>query len=794
MWAAAASGNAASAPKKDKAPWFHAGDHEQCPLCQTSGFLDKKLVVKVSPCGHRLCENCIRKLYPTAGTTVRCPTEGCRRILRRSDFVGRLFEDVYVVNEVTIRKKLQYDLTPEDFDGDASRYDEYLEKIEDWVYNIVNQVDVEMTEEEIAKFNREFADKIKKEKERAKEEAKEVALMEELIRRRRERMREQSLRELEEKEHIRKNEKEELLKKLAHSKDQESKSIIAEIRTARAHRPKILSSKLNLDESDMIQMKTDESYEVEDSFDHIYVIPDIAIPESLYQGDNVLDLVRISPRARQGGFSLSHYVTRAYREASELWVGLRLLSGSTRLRPLLDGHPSLFEYLQNGMRDYPMFGCRGQDVEILQIPKEFHQAILDGIHRAKRQITLASLYIGSEQSDIVSALQHSLKTKPDLKVHILLDALRGTRDTPSSLSLLSPLLDSKQCRLSFFQPPSANTVLRYILPSRFNEILGLQHMKCYLFDDDVIISGANLSTDYFTNRQDRYVLFKSSHLSAYFDDLISTVGDASYHPVPLSTTVVLDTRNTNSVAQLLQDFVKRWSHKVMADYRDDTVLIPTIQLGVSGIRQDEGIVQDLLENTSSNTSDGRIGEVFLSSAYFNLPPQYCRMMVHSNCVNGTQFKLLTSAPEANGFFNSKGISRFLPHAYTYLESRFLRMARLTRNGGTQVHESDGIAIEEYSRPGWTFHGKGIWCYAPGEPVPHTTIIGSSNFGVRSLKRDMEAQVTILTCNRDLQEKMHQNLNFLRSYATPVDESILTSESRRAHWLTKFTALVCRDML
>ena len=38
-----------------------------------------------------------------------------------------------------------------------------------------------------------------------------------------------------------------------------------------------------------------------------------------------------------------------------------------------------------------------------------------------------------------------------------------------------------------------------------NETVGLQHMKLYLYDDTVLISGANLSEDYFVNRQDRFV-------------------------------------------------------------------------------------------------------------------------------------------------------------------------------------------------------------------------------------------------------------------------------------------------
>ena len=41
---------------------------------------------------------------------------------------------------------------------------------------------------------------------------------------------------------------------------------------------------------------------------------------------------------------------------------------------------------------------------------------------------------------------------------------------------------------------------RKVLPQRWNEVVGLQHCKVYIFDDSVIVSGANLSSDYFTNR------------------------------------------------------------------------------------------------------------------------------------------------------------------------------------------------------------------------------------------------------------------------------------------------------
>ncbi|KAI9577380.1 hypothetical protein GQX74_013623 [Glossina fuscipes] len=66
------------------------------------------------------------------------------------------------------------------------------------------------------------------------------------------------------------------------------------------------------------------------------------------------------------------------------------------------------------------------------------------------------------------------------------------------------------------------TISKRWIPPRWNELLGLQHMKIYLFDDAVLISGANLSNDYFTNRQDRYILIEGKAL------LISMQANSAY--------------------------------------------------------------------------------------------------------------------------------------------------------------------------------------------------------------------------------------------------------------------------
>ena len=50
---------------------------------------------------------------------------------------------------------------------------------------------------------------------------------------------------------------------------------------------------------------------------------------------------------------------------------------------------------------------------------------------------------------------------------------------------------------------------------------------------------------------------------------------------------------------------------------------------------------------------------------------------------------------------------------------------------------------------------GLWYYLEGEDHPCLTLIGSPNFGYRSVHRDLEAQIAIVTENKELQAQLQQ---------------------------------------
>jgi CDP-diacylglycerol---glycerol-3-phosphate 3-phosphatidyltransferase len=79
-----------------------------------------------------------------------------------------------------------------------------------------------------------------------------------------------------------------------------------------------------------------------------------------------------------------------------------------------------------------------------------------------------------------------------------------------------------------YHTPNFRGLKKRFVPQRFNEGWGLQHIKLYGADDEVILSGANLSRDYFTNRQDRYHAFKSKDITAYYALLHEKLRSISY--------------------------------------------------------------------------------------------------------------------------------------------------------------------------------------------------------------------------------------------------------------------------
>lgn len=412
---------------------------------------------------------------------------------------------------------------------------------------------------------------------------------------------------------------------------------------------------------------------------------------------------------------------------------------------------------------------------------------------------------------MIATIHEALRINKDLKVSISTDYLRGTREAPnpSSASLLASLIrdyGSERVEICMYHTPNLTGIRKAVLPKRINEGWGLQHMKLYGVDDEIIMSGANLSNDYFTNRQDRYHVFKSKAVTDYFARIYQTVANISYRVVVDDTKpsgFTLQWPTTNIQPEPLKDPKAYISEatKLMAplltpsatpssttEKEGDTAVYPLLQL-TPLLKPDTSTELPALKAIlrKLGTPEFAGSRWTFTAGYFNMTPEVRNLLLQSNAASGT---VVAASPWANGFYGSKGVSGMLPAAYTHLARTFLDA--VTRKG-----LADHISVKEWRKGtvnqpgGWTYHAKGIWVTLPQEQNPSICLIGSSNYTSRSYSLDIEANTLIVTRNADLQRRLGEEEKWLQDHAETMTRDDYAKTERRvglhvrvAMWIVK----------
>lgn len=464
----------------------------------------------------------------------------------------------------------------------------------------------------------------------------------------------------------------------------------------------------------------------------------------------------------------------------------------------------------------PRIDINANQIEILDGPKEFYETLKTKIQNAKRRIYLSTLYIGKTEHELISTIRDALlHNSPELKVSILTDALRGTREAPnaSCASLLASLVAEfpQRVEVRMYHTPNLTGFRKAVIPKRINEGWGLQHIKLYGIDDEVILSGANLSNDYFTNRQDRYHVFKSQKVADYFNRIHSAVSSISFLLQPSDTPSKFNLewptsnpapnpleapkRYIEAATSLLLPFVKPASSQSP----------PTTSTSVYPVTCHPPTINTELPAFTALLAR-RITSYTFTAGYFNPHPVITSsLLAASSLPILAPGSILTASPYANGFFGSKGISGLLPAAYTHLSLRFLQAAR---GKNIQLREwQRGIVGQQ---DGWTYHAKGLWVTLPADlqretassasnktspdlgagfegkdssaPIgPSVTLIGSSNYTSRSYGLDLEIGAMVVTKDEGLMRKLKREEELLMSHTNPVKEEDLETKERKAGW-------------
>ncbi|GAC97140.1 CDP diacylglycerol serine [Pseudozyma hubeiensis SY62] len=372
-------------------------------------------------------------------------------------------------------------------------------------------------------------------------------------------------------------------------------------------------------------------------------------------------------------------------------------------------------------------------------------------------------------------------------------------------------------------------------------------MKIYGFDDDVVLSGANLSRDYFTNRRDRYLLIENHEVIAnYLHSLVHLVGQFSFRLETDSekhTSTEKDTRQgwkliwdggqddatasssdtasqlypesgwTDAATQAVIEFTRQWHARssslspIAGSKKEDadTLLIPLLQMGPLNVRQETRAIPQILELAlEAPDQDDSPPTLALTSGYFSLYRPYKALLQQAKTARSAIVKIICAAPEANGFFQSKGVSGWIPEAYTWYEYQFWnalrRSNRLLRQDGKRIQDG-GVEITEWKKEGWTYHAKGIWYSPPPAKgsnetaAPKMVHVGSSNYGSRSADLDLECTFLISTQSKALSQRFKDEYATLDKDANDlVNEDLFQRSDRKVRRRVKIASRILKGML
>jgi CDP-diacylglycerol--glycerol-3-phosphate 3-phosphatidyltransferase len=363
----------------------------------------------------------------------------------------------------------------------------------------------------------------------------------------------------------------------------------------------------------------------------------------------------------------------------------------------------------------------------------------------------------------------------------------------------------ERVEVRMYHTPNLTGLRKKYIPKRINEGWGLQHMKLYGVDNEIIMSGANLSEDYFTNRQDRYHLFRSEELTDYFAEIHFGVASLSFDLQPSAAEgsggYIMSWPTSNpapsplaSPSKFKDAASKHLSHLLTPSNSPATLpsntakptttiypilsLVPLLESSTE-LPALTSILQSLAHAPLQNST------WTFTAGYFNMTPSFRRLLLSTRPTSGT---VLTAHPHANGFYGSKGVSGLLPGAYTHLAKMFLQKVK---------HEglSESISLREWKKGkvgeegGWTYHAKGLWVTFPStssgptsssekDEDPSLTVIGSSNYTKRSYELDLEANVIIATSDPGLRRRLGEEVKWLGEHAKPVDAAEFEKPERK----------------
>ncbi|MGB5854600.1 MAG: CDP-diacylglycerol--serine O-phosphatidyltransferase [Oceanisphaera sp.] len=274
--------------------------------------------------------------------------------------------------------------------------------------------------------------------------------------------------------------------------------------------------------------------------------------------------------------------------------------------PLVHNYRALLQRL-------PALAINAEQMGILHSALGFKQRLLELISAAQQRIYLVALSLQDDAAgrEILTALYEAKQANPALEICLFVDFHRAQR------GLIGHKGQGGNHKMyQEFSERYAEPIDIYGVPVKGREVLGILHLKGFVFDDTLLYSGASLN-DIYLHQQDRYRFdryhqFNDAKLADTMVDYMARLF-LDNPAVPLLTVEPIPTaRQLRPVIRQFKQQMKRAQYQFTSETRHSGQVSVTPLAGL-------GKIGNRLNRAIRTTLRSAKQQLFVCTPYFNLP-------------------------------------------------------------------------------------------------------------------------------------------------------------------------------
>ena len=339
------------------------------------------------------------------------------------------------------------------------------------------------------------------------------------------------------------------------------------------------------------------------------------------------------------------------------------------------------------------------DINVLLSAKDFRLTLLDRIHNASQRIYLSTLYLQGDDAgtQIMEALYEAKQRNPKLDVKLIVDFHRAQRGLIGQKAKGGNVLMYREMKEKYPVP-----IEIYGIPVKTREVFGILHLKGFVFDNELLYSGASINNVYLHQkdqyRYDRYFIINNKQLADTMVDFLNR------YFMNNSAAQLLDRPQVLSTKELKLAICRFRKELEKAAYQFDNGSPKGGQVGITPI-SGFGRQKNHLNLTIHRLIRSVDKQLVLLTPYFNLP-QKIAGDIEILLKRGVKVTLVVGDKRANDFFIPPDQPFKKIGGLPYIYEQYLRKYMKKHQ---EAIDRKLLTIRLWKDNNHTYHLKGIYC-------------------------------------------------------------------------------------